>query len=73
MRPLTAKQVADILHRNWFFVLRQKGSHRAYKSMKSGAIVFIAFHGNNKNIPPGTLKSIIKQSRLPESEFESDR
>ena len=69
MRPLTARQVAEILSRNWFFLARQNESHQIYKHLRSGMIVIVPAHGNNP-FKIGTLLKVIKQSGLPKSEFE---
>jgi len=70
VKPLTAKQVADILIRNGFFLVRQKGSHAIYRNQKLGITVPIPSVGGNRELPIGTFLNIIKQSRLPKSEFE---
>jgi len=58
---MTSKQVEKlILNKDWFFV-RQNGSHKIYKHKTITGIVVIPFHGS-KDLPKGTLKSILKKS-----------
>jgi len=60
---MTAKEVEKfILKKDWFFV-RQAGSHKIYKNKSMNGIVVIPFHGS-KDIPKGTLNSILKKAGL---------
>ena len=59
--------VEKILLKNNFYIKRQTGSHRIYHNMKTNAIVVVPFH--SKDIPKGTLGSIIRQSKLKLEEF----
>jgi len=62
--------ISRVLEKNGFQVIRQKGSHRVLqKKLNSGTItVPIPMH---KDLKPGTLASIIRQSRLSKDLFES--
>jgi len=64
MKP---REVEKILLRNNFSLNRQTGSHRVYINGKNDAIVVVPFH--SKDIPTGTLRSIVKQSKLPIGTF----
>jgi predicted RNA binding protein YcfA (HicA-like mRNA interferase family) len=46
--------------RNW---KRTTGSHRIYKHPIKPGIVVVAYHGT-KDVPEGTLKSILRQAGL---------
>ena len=70
MRPLTAKQIIKVLLRNGYILARQKGSHQIYRYLKTGIIVPVPLHNGTKPIPIGTFLAIVKQSKLPRSEFE---
>lgn len=60
---MTAKNLEKhIESAGWFFV-RQKGSHKIYKHKSIKGIVIIPFHGK-KDIPIGTLKSILKKAGI---------
>jgi len=65
--PLKPKEVERILLKNGFFLKRQTGSHRIYYNPKTEKIAVVPYHG--RDIPKGTLKSIIKQSDLVEELF----
>jgi predicted RNA binding protein YcfA (HicA-like mRNA interferase family) len=43
---------------------RSRGSHRHYKHPTKPGTVTIALHGRNKEVPPGTLNSILKLAGL---------
>ncbi len=70
VRALKYKEIVKILERNGYFLSRQKGSHMIYKHTNTGNIVPIPMHGKNNPIKIGTFKSIIKQSKISQSEFE---
>ena len=70
MKPLTARKLIQILKENGFVISRQKGSHMIWKHTKSGIIVPVPLHGKSKPIFIGTLKAIIKQSKIPLEKFE---
>ena len=59
---LKPKEVEKILHNQGFYLKRQSGSHRTYYSSSNDAIVVVPFHSSD--LPKGTLKSIIRQSKL---------
>jgi predicted RNA binding protein YcfA (HicA-like mRNA interferase family) len=59
--------VAAVLREHGFVLLGQKGSHQKWRSC-DGRQVVVADHGS-KEIPVGTLKSIIKSSGLGVSAF----
>jgi len=63
LSPLTPREVEDILSKNGFVVNFSKSSHRQYYNPETKAKTTIAFH--NREIPAGTLRSIIRQSGLP--------
>lgn len=60
-----------ILQENGFELARQRGSHRTYKGVVNGRIevVTISCHRESDDIKPGTLASIIRQSRLDKRLF----
>jgi predicted RNA binding protein YcfA (HicA-like mRNA interferase family) len=71
MTPLPVvrpEAVIRALERAGFFVERVKGSHHSLKHPdKPGLHVTVAFH--KKEVPRGTLRSIIKQAGLTVEEF----
>ena len=64
---LKPRQVEKVLLSNGFVIKRQTGSHRIYFKLKKSDLVIVPFH--SKDIPRGTLRSIIKKSGLEEEEF----
>lgn len=61
------REIEKILLANKFYIKRQSGSHRVYHHVKTNAIVIVPFH--SRDIPTGTLRSVIKQSKLPLEKF----
>ena len=70
MKPITARKLIRILKENGFVLSRQKGSHMIFKNQKTGVIVPVPLHGASKPIFIGTLKAIIKQSKIPSEKFK---
>ena len=62
---LSSKQIIDLLLNNGFFFISQKGSHQKYRNNENTVIV----PAPKKEIPQGTLKSIIRQSGLNKELF----
>ena len=65
--PLKPREIEAILLQNGFIVNVSKSSHKQYFNSKTGAHTTVAFH--SKEIPLGTLRSIIRQSQLPSDLF----
>ena len=70
MKSLTAKQLMKILKDNNFILSRQKGSHMIWKNSETGIIVPVPLHGKSRPIFIGTLKTIIKQSKIDPKKFK---
>jgi predicted RNA binding protein YcfA (HicA-like mRNA interferase family) len=66
---LSGREVCAILSRHGFVEVRRKGSHvvmQARNEMGTTTVVV----PNHKELRLGTLRSIIRQSGVPASEFE---
>ncbi len=63
LAPLKPRAVEVILLKNGFIVNISKSSHKQYFHQKTKAHVTVPFH--SKDIPIGTLISIVRQSQLP--------
>ena len=63
-KRLSADAVIKILSVNGFEKVGQKGSHQKWKNYDSGCQVIVPYH-KGKQLPIGTLKSIIEGSSLP--------
>jgi predicted RNA binding protein YcfA (HicA-like mRNA interferase family) len=66
----TFREFIEVLEANGFKFDRQKGSHRQYERVvgKMTHVVTVAGSGNEE-IDTGTLKSMIRQSGLPQGRF----
>ena len=65
-RLLSSEEVARILTQNGFAFVSQKGSHQKYRNA-GGRVVIVP--AGRKEIPRGTLGSIMRQSGLPRELF----
>ena len=69
LRVLSGNQVCKILGAHGFKSVRRRGSHIIMqKKLPTHAITVPV--PNHKEITPGTLLSIIKESEIPRNEFE---
>lgn len=68
---MTFRRFIQIIVRNGFSLDRKRGSHRVYKGIVGGQtrLVVVAFHRESDEIKPGTLSSMIRQSRLDKNLF----
>ncbi len=69
MKPKTYAQVVKALKAHGFEFIRAVGSHRHFHKPGVVMIVTVPYHGRNTLIKIGTVKSIARQSGIPESEF----
>lgn len=65
---LKASEVIDIIQHHGFVFITQRGSHQKWRNHESGKQVIIPIH-KSKDLPLGTLKSIIDGSGIPADEF----
>ncbi len=70
LRILSGKQVCDILQKHGFIQVRQRGSHIVMQKQLPDTTITVPIP-NHSEIRIGTLQSIIRQSGLNKSEFES--
>jgi predicted RNA binding protein YcfA (HicA-like mRNA interferase family) len=70
LRVLSGKDVCIILVRNGFSEIRRRGSHIVMQKKLSEGSITVPVPDHNE-IRIGTLQSIIRQSGIPRSEFES--
>jgi len=64
----TSEEVIKILQNNGFILLSQRGSHQKWRNSSTGKQVIVPHH-KGKQLPLGTLRSIIEGSNIPENEF----
>jgi predicted RNA binding protein YcfA (HicA-like mRNA interferase family) len=69
LRPLSASEVTRLLRAHGFAFVHQRGSHLIYRRRLPGGDSATVPVPNRREIPVGTLKSIIGLSGLDESLF----
>jgi predicted RNA binding protein YcfA (HicA-like mRNA interferase family) len=69
LRPLSATAVGRLLRSYGFVFLHQRGSHLIYRRQLPGGDSATVPVPNRREIPVGTLKSIINLSGLDEALF----
>lgn len=65
----SSRQIEKCLERNGFLFVSQKGSHAKYRKSGNPTLTVIVPDGK-KEIPHGTFKSILRQSKLTEINFQ---
>lgn len=68
-RPSKPKDVERIARSLGFEFTHQKGSHRHFKDPATGRRLVIPFHGGSRDVPTGTLRSILAQMGVTAEEF----
>jgi predicted RNA binding protein YcfA (HicA-like mRNA interferase family) len=61
---MKVRDVIKLLEADGWFLARIRGDHRQYKHPTKPGLVTIAGHPG-KDMPPGTLLSVLKQAQLP--------
>lgn len=70
-RPVSGREVCAILARHGFAEVRRRGSHIVMQLRIGGSTITVPVP-DHRELRPGTLASIIRQSRLPKKVFESE-
>ena len=70
LRILSGIEVCKILERNGYAEVRRRGSHIVMQKKLEDSSITIPVPNHNE-LRIGTLRSIIRQSKLPRSEFET--
>ncbi|MFW6102341.1 MAG: type II toxin-antitoxin system HicA family toxin [Chloroflexota bacterium] len=65
---LKAGEVIKILEQHGFTLVSQRGSHQKWRNDDMAKQVIVPYH-KGKQLPLGTLRSIIEGSGIPEEEF----
>jgi len=65
MKSAKPRRIIKILEQKGFRFIRQKGSHRLYK--RESLRITVPYH--NKDLKPGTLRSILRQSGIKKEEL----
>jgi predicted RNA binding protein YcfA (HicA-like mRNA interferase family) len=61
---MKVRDVIKLVEADGWFLARMRGDHRQYKHPTKPGLVTIAGH-LGKEMPPGTLLSVLKQAQLP--------
>ena len=69
MKAISGKTLCKIVERNGWELKRITGSHHIYVREGVDVILSIPVHGN-RDLPMGTLKSIMKDAELVEKDLE---
>lgn len=62
---MEVKEILDCLKADGWYLARTKGSHRQFKHLTKRGVVTVSGKLSS-DVAPGTLKSILTQSRLKE-------
>ena len=65
---LKAQEITRILQRHGFVLVSQRGSHQKWRQPDTGKQVIVPYH-KGKELPLGTLMSIIEGSGVPKEHF----
>jgi predicted RNA binding protein YcfA (HicA-like mRNA interferase family) len=57
------RELLDMIQRDGWYLVATKGSHRQFKHLQKPGRVTVAGHPS-RDVPPGTLNSILKQAGL---------
>ena len=68
MKAISGKMLCKIVERNGWKLKRVVGSHHIYVKEGVAAILSIPVH-SNRDLPKGTLKSIMKDAELTEEDL----
>jgi predicted RNA binding protein YcfA (HicA-like mRNA interferase family) len=68
IKPITPKELIKKIEKQGFVLQRTTGSHMIYKNNNSGVRANIPYH--LREIPKGTLMSIIRESSLDKEDFK---
>ena len=68
IRRMTAREVEFLLRHHRFQLISQKGSHRKWRNDLTGLQVIVPEH-RGKQLPLGTLRSILKAAEIPEDDW----
>ena len=68
-KTLSSREVVSVLVEDGFAFISQRGSHAKYRKMTPGKMLTVIVPMSKKEIPAGTLRSIMRQSQLPRERF----
>ena len=66
---LNPRQIIKVLEKRGFIFISQKGSHVKYRKITKNETLTVIIPIHSKEIPIGTFKSILRQSKLTQEDF----
>ncbi len=71
-KPYSLRLIIKVLESKDFFFISQTGSHAKYRKNNNPHLtVIVPIHG--KEVRYGTFRSILRQSKLKESDFKKEK
>ena len=71
IRQMDAIAVERLLKSHGFYLISQKGSHRKWRNDSRNLQAIVPMH-RGKNLPIGTLRNILVQADIPDSEWKTE-
>lgn len=71
IRQMNADEVERILKNYGFELVSQKGSHRKWRNLERQLQTIVPYH-KGRNLPVGTLRNIMLNADIPETEWKTD-
>lgn len=65
---MKSEEAMHVLNQHGFELVSQRGSHQKWHNPDTGKQVIVPHH-KGKQLPLGTMKSIVEGSGIPENEF----
>jgi len=65
----SSSHIIKTIEANGFYFVCQKGSHAKYRKFENGKVITVIVPTPDKEIPVGTFRSIVRQSKLNVSDF----
>ncbi|MGB4076612.1 MAG: type II toxin-antitoxin system HicA family toxin [Minisyncoccia bacterium] len=68
-RLFSSAHIIAVLEKHGFFYVSQKGSHTKYRKESNEKILTVIVPANKREIPQGTFRSVLRQSKLHSEDF----
>lgn len=66
----SSRDIIKVLEYRDFIFISQRGSHLKYRKSDGGKVFTVIVPADRKEIPLGTFRSILRQSKLEEKDFD---
>ncbi|HEY9863984.1 MAG TPA: type II toxin-antitoxin system HicA family toxin [Candidatus Obscuribacterales bacterium] len=71
IRRMNVDEVESILKNYGFELVSQKGSHRKWRNLERQLQTIVPYH-KGRNLPLGTLRNIMINADIPETEWKTE-